>query len=211
VPADKYHRRPGVSSSSLRDFISSPAVFHRRHVLKADPPPASSSLERGTHVHRFVEVGEEQFRAECHVWPADLLTASGARSTSSEAKKWVASLPKGATILNSAELESITEQCHRILENTAARDLLEQVQWREFVVTWEQEGTPMRCRGDAATPDFWIDLKTTSKPDVLETWWRSVKDFKYHVQAAVYGWAARAAGWPDHDVTCPLEDAVAEL
>lgn len=196
----EYHRSAGVSASQLKDFLTSATLFHRKHVLRVHSPPATAALERGTLVHLWAEVGEEEFLRRVAVIPPALLTESGARSRSKKADEWAASLAPGQTIVTQAELDSILEQCHAITANSAARDLLDAVQWREFSVRWVQNGVAMRCRADAATPDTWVDIKTTRDVKPLDTWWRSVRDFGYATQAAVYRWAARAAGWPEHNL-----------
>jgi len=58
----------------------------------------------------------------------------------------------------------------------------------------------MRCRCDGATPEVWYDLKTTSDTTPLKTFWRSVLDYQYDLQAAIYEAAAQAAEWPEHSL-----------
>jgi hypothetical protein len=63
-------------------------------------------------------------------------------------------------------------------------------------VYWEEaNGDRLKCRFDAITSDgLALDLKTTREADILSGFWKSVVDFKYHLQDAWYRRGMEACG-----------------
>ena len=102
--------------------------------------------------------------------------------------------------LTAVDREKLWKQTRQILANPAAKQLIDSRIDAEFCATWDWEGHAMRCRCDGATEELWYDLKTTSDTTPLKTFWRSVLDYQYDLQAAVYESAAEAANWPDHSL-----------
>ena len=195
-PAEEYHSWPQISCSQLKDLASSPLGFYLRHVAKTAPPKTSDALSYGTLLHAWAELGEKPFWGRVSVAPADLVTATGQLGRA--AQQWLAEQPADAIPLSPSQREQLWQQTRQILANTAARELLEQAIDREFNVTWKWHGHEMRCRCDGATEAVWFDLKTTREAEPLRTFWRSVSDWGYDLQSAVYEAAAVAAGWPEH-------------
>lgn len=145
-----------------------------------------------------MEVGPDAFWSSIVEVPDEFTTESGTLSLGKAATAWRQSLPAGQTPLTRVTALSIRFQLDSVYRNRAARELIEQSKWREFSVRWAtEEGHRLRCRPDMATPTEWIDFKTTREVNPLQTWHRSVRDYGYGWQNAVYRLGLRAAGWPD--------------
>lgn len=188
-----------LNSSRVRDFIElGPAGYAARHVRQSNTPSASEGMQWGTLVHQWMELGEAEFRRQAVVMPLDFVTDGGAISQSAKAKKWLAENALGASILvTEKQLPQLSAQAAAIFAEPKARELLDAVQWREFSVRWQHpNGHLLRVRCDAATPECWIDLKTTKEARPSRDWWKSVRAFGYGLQSAMYRWAARECGWP---------------
>jgi hypothetical protein len=195
-PSAEYHGDPAyLSKSQIADFIKfGPQWFHDRHVARITPSPQSKSLAYGTLVHKWAEFGDEAFWERVRLAPPELVTATGAFSK--KADSWLAEQDPDSIPLTEVDRDSLKAQTTELLRNPAARHLLEDTIAREFSVRWEWHGHKVRCRPDAVTEEIWWDLKTTRDPRPLETWWRSVQDYLYAHQAALYQEGAKALGWP---------------
>ena len=195
-PNEEYHARQEVSCSQLKELAQSPVAFYLRYIRGVAPPKSSEALSFGTLLHLWAEVGEDSFWRRVTVAPENVLTATG--QFGKAAKEWQASLPAEAIPLAPADQEKLWHQTRQILANDAARAAMENSVDREFNITWRWFGHACRCRVDGATAEFFYDFKTTRDGDPKATFWSSVKQFKYDLQAAMYAAAAVAAGWPPH-------------
>lgn len=199
-PISAYHSDRDFLSSSLlaQWFRGGPAAFRSAQLRLGHDSPSTASLERGTLVHRCMEVGQAAFWGSVVEVPAEYVTEAGSISSGKAATAWRQSLPPDVIPLTAEMAGSIAEQIEAVHRNRAARELIEQGKWREFSVRWStDEGHRLRCRPDMATPCEWIDFKTTKELSPLRTWHRSVRDFGYGHQNAIYRMGLRAAGWPD--------------
>ena len=143
-------------------------------------------------------MGEERFWDALDIAPDEFLTATG--NLSKKGEDWLAAREPGRIGLTSVDREKLWKQTRQILANPAAKQLIDARVDAEFCVTWDWEGHAMRARIDGATPEVWYDLKTTSDTTPLKTFWRSVLEYQYDLQAAVYESAAEAADWPLHSL-----------
>jgi hypothetical protein len=195
-PSEEYHGRPEVSCSQLKELASSPLAFYLRHIRRVAPPKSGDSLSYGTLLHLWAEVGEQDFWQRAAIAPASVATSAGQLGKASE--EWAKTLAADAIPVSPADAEKLRLQTEQILLNDAARECIEQSIDREFNVRWVWNGHAMRCRCDGATSSYWYDFKTTRDYKPLDSFWRSVSDYGYELQAAVYESAAVAAGWPRH-------------
>ena len=210
-PVSEYHAdREYVSSSLLAAWWrGGPAAYRAAYLRPHDDSSATTSLERGTLVHLCLEIGPAEFWRRVTAVPSEHLTDSGAISSGKAATAWRRSLPPDAIPLPDAVSLSISDQIAEIYRNSAARELIEQSIWREWSVRWTtEEGHRLRCRFDMATPEVWCDVKTTREASPLRRWHRSVREFFYGHQSAVYRMGMRAAGWPDSPIRYLLTSTV---
>lgn len=195
-PAAEYHARPEISTSQLKELASSPLSYYLRYVRGIAPPKSGEALAYGTLLHLWAELGPDEFWRRCVVAPADVVTAAGQLAKAAES--WLKTLPEDAVAVSPADADKLRLQTDQILLNDAALECLENSVDREFNVRWLWHGHAMRCRCDGATASYWYDWKTTRDKDPLESFWRSVDEWGYDLQAAVYESASEACGWPAH-------------
>ena len=198
VPAAEYFGWPQTSASDLKEFHSSPLGYYERKVLGQVTRKQTPALKHGENLHLWHELGDERFWDSVELAPAEFLTATG--NLSKKGEDWLAGLAPGTLGLTEADRDKLWRQTRQILANPSAAQLIAARVDAEFSVTWDWNGHPMRCRCDGATEDVWYDLKTTSDETPLKTFWRSVLNFQYDLQAAVYESAAEAAAWPPHSL-----------
>jgi hypothetical protein len=180
----------------LKDYAESVLGYFLRHVEKSAPPKSSAAMQRGTLLHLLAEHYPNPVDHLVAIAPESVLTATG--QFGKAAQQWLADEVGDRVPTSADELASVKRQFGGLLRNPAAKTLLETSIDREFVLRWEWEGHPMRCRCDGATTEAIYDLKTTSDFAPLKTFGSSVKKFGYDLQAAVYGEAGVAAGMPPH-------------
>lgn len=193
-PAHEYHGWPETSASQLKELATSPRAYHQRFVLKNAPVKESASLSYGTLLHLWHEVGPETFWKRAIIAPPDAVTATGTFGKS--AAEWLATLPKDALPISPADAAKLRPQTDEILENPASAELIAQRVDSEFNIKFTRNGHACRCRVDGATAEVFYDLKTTRAVDPASTFDWECKEWKYHLQAALYGMAAVSAGWP---------------
>ncbi len=193
-PAHEYHGWPETSASQLKELAASPRAYHQRFVLKNAPSKESASLSYGTLLHLWHEVGPDDFWKRVQIAPADAVTATG--QFGKAAQSWLSNLPADAIPVSPADAAKLKPQTDEILANPASAELLAQRVDAEFNVKFTRNGHGCRCRVDGATAGVFYDLKTTRAADPAATFDYECKEWKYHLQAALYGFAAEAAGWP---------------
>lgn len=196
TPAEEYHRWTGVSCSQLKSLASSPLEFYARHIAGEAPPKRSASLDYGTLLHLWAELGEETFWNRVAVPGADVLTPTGQMGKA--AKEWIATQPADAIVISPSDRAQLWNQTRQILENSASARLLEESVDREFNVRFKWQGHDCRCRSDGATEKKWYDLKTTSEADPERSALRIIEKWNYDLQSAMYGEAAIQCGWEPH-------------
>ena len=196
---DTYHSdKEWLSKSMLWDFLEGPDLFHARHVARTLPPYAGGdAFKKGTLVHQWAEHGEDAWWSRVIQIPEDALGAGGRRTTATD--KWekerLAERPD-AILLKPDEILAYRLQFDAIKANPAFDELQQATTMREFSIRWTDEltGAHLKCRPDAATHTCLWDIKTTSEKYPLKTFWKSVVDYGYDIQAALYLEGAWAAG-----------------
>ena len=197
-PAEDYHRWSEVSCSQLKALAASPLEFYSRHVAGSAPAKRGQSLEYGTLLHLWAEIGEETFWSRVACPSDDLLTPTG--QVGKAAKAWIAEQPEGAIIVSPADRAQLWNQTRQILANKAAARLLDESVDREFNVRFRWNGHDCRSRIDGATASKFYDLKTTSEADPQKTAMLAMRKWHYDLQSAMYGEAAIQCGWEPHSM-----------
>lgn len=164
--------RTQLSYSSLKSFIKSPAHFlayKRRDFVE------SASMRLGTAVHSAL-LEPEEF--------AKIYDVTDLRKNTKAYKEMVALNPK-KIYLNNSDWRSIQEIKRRFAQNREATELLDFCSKRETEVKREIQGVPFRGFVDAMSKDVIVDIKTTQDASA-EGFSKSVYNFSYHLQAAIY-------------------------
>ena len=187
-----YHLWKEVSCSQLKALRESPRAFYLRHVLRAAPPKSNDSLDFGSLFHTWAELGGEQFWAAVEICPDNLCTATGAMAKKAEV--WLAGLAPGQIGISPADSDKLRAMTESLLRHDEVCRLIDATVDREFNVRFRWAGFDCRCRVDAATPDVFLDWKTTREPSPSVTFIRSVMDYGYHLQSAMYEQAQMAMG-----------------
>jgi hypothetical protein len=187
--ADQTYR----SCSTIKTFLDSPLLYHQRYIAKTLPPFSSPAMSHGTMLHSWLEHGDD-FLESLVVPPTERLTATGLLGK--DAEKWAENeAPPGSTLISPKEKAQLLAEVAAIRRHPACVEMLDQIVDREASVRWvSPDGHYLKCRYDARTPDFWIDLKTTSEQDILAGFWSPVLKYRYHLQDAWYRCGMEACG-----------------
>ena len=204
-PITEYHGdKSWFSKSSLWDLKKQgPQVFFARHISGVETSsPQSESLARGTLVHQWAELGDRAFTDLVTIIPADVLGAEGRRTQATA--KWLAeeqAKGPGRIFLKQEEFDSIKAQTDAIRANPIFDDLSAATTHREVSIRWRDVGSnlPLKCRPDAIAGSTIWDIKTTRDERPLESFWKSVVDYGYGLQAVLYMEGCRAAGFKVED------------
>lgn len=184
--AEDYHAARAASSTRLKEILRSPAHLHHMD----ENGKTSDALILGDAFHVAV-LEPERFRSKYAVAPkVDRRTKDGR-----EAWQMFVDANPGVRILTEDQHLAVTGMSRAILRHPMAFDLISSRTETELSMFWEQLMLPCKARIDAYSLEHRciIDLKSCENAD-HDAFGRSVANFKYHVQAAWYIDAARAAG-----------------
>ena len=126
--------------------------------------------------------------------PAEVLASNGHRRGKAYDQWKEEAERKGLIDCNAEEAWQLEVMLTHLLENPAAKALVEQTTETQVSVFFELNGHRCKVRPDGCTPTLWWDLKTTSS-----TWdkvYRSAMDFGYAEQEWLYCQGAKAVGLP---------------
>lgn len=194
--ADEYHAESEHdSSSTLRVFEDSPAeYYHRRVTGRIKRKPTTDDQRAGTAVHSGLLEPETLWRSVLPI-PVEVLSKSGAKA-GGKWEEWRDAHP-GTIHVKQEEFDLMRWQVGAVWENPRCADVLRAATAKEHNIFWEGE-IPLKCRLDAvAELDAVVtDLKSTRLSE--DHFWRSVRDYRYHRQAATYctGFEALYGAWP---------------
>jgi len=192
---DAYHaNETHRSCSRAKTLLDSPVLYYQRYIAKTLPPFSSSATDHGTLMHMWMEFGDD-FLERLVVPPSEKLTATGL--VGKEAQKWAENeAPTGAIVVPPKERAQLLAEINAIKANPAAAELMASIAEHEISAYWtDADGNNLKCRFDALTSDgLALDLKTTREADILCGFWKSVIDFKYHLQDAWYRRGMEACG-----------------
>ena len=184
LPAAEYHARPEISKSGLDKIAQFPALF-KAHQNR--PPDADDALIIGQATHTLT-LEPEKFTSEFAVMP------QGLDRRTKEGKALAAELEaSGKTILTNSQYELCSGIALSVRANTVALEYLTGG-FAEVSFTAEIEGVQVRGRADyLKTSGGLVDLKTT-KSASPKAFAKSIAEYRYHVQAALYTDLAEANG-----------------
>lgn len=183
----EYHASPGISKSGLDLINKSPAHYRW---ARENPTEPTAAMRIGTLTHLAV-LEPAEFAANCVVVPPiDRRTSAGKTAWAD----FLAENP-GKELMTSDEHTRIIGIRDAIQSHQMAKKLLNRISQVEVSTFWtdNETGVACRCRPDAILDnEVLIDLKTTA--DAGPGFVKSVRQFRYHVQAAFY--AAGTGGMP---------------
>ena len=177
----EYRAVKAYSKSDLDLISKSPALLEWS---KNAPSDGSDSVDLGTHLHCAL-LEPDVFAAEYIEAPKfDLRTKAG-----KEQKEAFESACAGKTVLDNDTYQQVINMRDSALAHPVARELLTQPGKSEASIFWELDGLKLKAR-----PDRIIDsehfgfhaLLDVKKTKDIDTFHFSVRDFRYHVQAAFY-------------------------
>ena len=176
------------SSSTLRLFEDSPGRYRLQRAGQLERK-ATDPQRLGTLSH-VVLLERHRVDDLVAVYPKDVLASNGAKSTNACAA-W--ELEHGGKLLvKEHEFNSAVDMADEVLENPAARDLIDRATIFERTIFWETETDKLKCRIDLGSElDHEIcDVKVSKESEAR--FHRAVEAYKYHCQAALYcdGFAA---------------------
>lgn len=173
MPNNEYHAYPGISKSGLDLIDRSPAHFFYKEASKQ-----SSAMAIGSALHCAVlepALFEKQYMLLRHV--TDKRTS---------AYKEACKVHDAEFVLTGKEADSIIYMQQALQNNPSAKELLDAEGWCEIAVfaTDPETGVLVKCKLDKLLKDLSsVDLKTTQD---LRDFYKSVANYRYHVQAAFY-------------------------
>lgn len=177
-----YHNSVGISKSGLDYIAKSPAVYQwSKHAPRAEAGKIKT-LDIGTALHTIVlepHLFDDQFAI---LPPLNLRTSKG-----KEEKAAFYQENRIKTIITSDESKQLSLMAKSVLAHPAARFLVESDGDVESSIFWIDKDTEELCRirPDKALPDhsILVDVKTTADINKFD---RSIGDYRYDVQAAMY-------------------------
>jgi exodeoxyribonuclease VIII len=188
MPSVEYHSMPAANSSKLKEILRSPA-----HV--------KFSIENGKTSDAFV-VGEAVHAAilEPLRFKEQYVTAPDVdRRTKDGRAAWQMFIDAnpGKIILTYDQMLSVSGMSESAMQHLMAHELIATLTETELTLVWEQIGVRCKARIDGYSLEHRaiIDLKTSGESVAPDAFARTVANLKYHVQAAWYIDAMRAAGF----------------
>ena len=172
----EYHASPAVSNSKLSRFLESPRLMNT-------PRKKTPSLRWGSLVHTII-LEPQLIGDEWAVMPEGLDKGKGAKAR--EEEFLIAN--EGKEIVSHDEFVQLSNIVAAVKQDNEAASLLAGVGVNESSYFWTDEATgiPMRCRPDRYREDgLLVDIKTTASVEHY-AFRRSVWDFGYDRQSALY-------------------------
>jgi len=175
LPAKEYFAKPEISKSGLDKIAQFPAMYL---AYKNRPPTPAEELVIGSATHTLT-LEPEKFEREYIVAPPnmDRRTKDG-KAAFSELEA------SGKQILSASQYELVSGMALSVRSNVTA---LELISGGNTEVSFDAElcGVQVKGRCDYLRSDGVADLKTT-KSASPRGFTRSIVDYRYHVQAAIY-------------------------
>ena len=177
LDATEYHQRPEISNSMLKWIAKSPAHFH--HHLGAHVAP-TKAMEIGTVYHTLL--------LEPQLIDSMVVVNDDSRNSTKFKEFKAANTDK--VILKEVEYTQLRDMAKSLLRTDWGKTLFTGEAKRELSLFWQDEdtGTACRCRIDLikmGNKPVLVDLKTTCDASE-EGFWKSIRNYDYHVQAAFY-------------------------
>lgn len=165
----EYNRRPEIRNSELSHIARSP--LHYRH-YKDNGSLQTKAMEFGSLVHLFV-LEPDLIDSNIQVVPKNTRKAT---------------VQTNKIIVSEQDYHRAENLSFSLLENDSVQNLLSQGnrEYSYFAEHWDS-GLNLKCKGDLVDTSrkMIVDLKTTESARPMD-FKRSIKDYRYDVQAAFY-------------------------
>lgn len=179
---EEYRKVKAWSKSDLDLIHQSPALIEWNRNAPSDGSPA---VDRGTDLHCAL-LEPDEFKAKYVRMPEYDLRSSAGRAN---AESFTESMARSGRIIQTAkEYDLVLAMRDSIMAHPTARAYLESQCRNEHSVFWNSDGLKLKCRPDCL-PDaelfgpLIVDVKKVSSMEHIV---RSIRDFRYYVQAPYY-------------------------
>ena len=169
-----------LSFSSLKAFARSPLSFVEYKTAKREP---TAAMEFGTLVH-MAALEPDRYRTEIAIWDG--------RRAGAEYKSFVECNPT-KRIITAKQAMDVRTAHTRLMEHGLSCGLLCDLDLREKPFEITHQGIPHRGIIDGMNNWAIVDLKVTQRVD-HHSLQRTIWEFKYYMQAAIYMRAAEMLG-----------------
>jgi len=181
IPNEKYHQGQGISSSMIKTYLKSPALYEASFITKTieknDPTPA---MILGTAVHTAIL--EPDLFAENYVQAPEI------NRRTKEGKALFAEFElanEGKTVLKPEEMDKIMSMTQSMLDHRLSKMLDNTINELSVVSTDPNTELLLKCRPDALHQEYCLDVKTC-KDGSPEGFQKAIFNFGYHISAAYY-------------------------
>ncbi|MBL6910366.1 MAG: PD-(D/E)XK nuclease-like domain-containing protein [Pirellulales bacterium] len=178
---------PYLSSSVMKLAIDSMMML-QLHLFGLLPRVETSGMRRGTNWHEIREFSYQSFLNTTAVMPDELCRADGSPRTNANAREFMET-HHDKQITSHKELEVLSNMEKAFWNNPAAARLEERVAHRENSYRVMNSGMlyGQKARIDALTSDgILLDYKTTTEQNVLASFGRVARRYKYGLSAVMY-------------------------
>lgn len=179
---DEYRKVKAWSKSDLDLLHQSPALIEWSRNAPSD---GSEAVERGTTLHcALLEM--EEFASRYVKMPEYELRTTAGKANAEHFKESMSG--GGRIVLTSEEYTLVSNMRDSVLAHPTARAYLESQCRNEHSIFWSRDEVKMKCRPDNL-PDwekFGITAVDVKKIDNIDHLARSIRMFRYYVQAPVY-------------------------
>lgn len=178
----EYRKVKAYSKSDLDMIHLSPSLLEWSRNAPSD---GSVAVERGTTLHCAL-LEREEFSSRYVKMPEYNMRTNEGKSNAEHFKESMSG--GGRIILTSDEYTLVSNMRDSVMAHPTARAYLESDCRNEHSIFWERDGIKLKCRPDCL-PDaevFGHVIADVKKIDNIDHLQRSIKQFRYHVQASFY-------------------------
>ncbi len=201
VSFDEYRRWDAINSSTLREARRSMA--HVKAAL-AEPDSDSDSKRLGRLVH--MGLLEPDRLKDVILPPINPKTGKPFGVDTKAYAEFVDQNP-GKQIASEEDLAAVAEVVNKVEQHPEARDVVlharsaakQNVRCVEASLVWQRHGVVCKARTDVLRPGIvWADIKTTTdaRPEAFS---KTIAEYGYHFQLAMYADGLKAVGQPEAD------------
>lgn len=187
LTAEEYHdEREHDSNTTLSWFAQSPALYYETRITGRIQPTTTDRMRLGNATHAAI-LQPDKLSQLVKVIPQEVLAKNGARSGNAW-KEWLAA-NGDAVLVKQHEYDLLRWQVDNVWQHPIASRHLRNITDCELSCFFQWNGTKLKARFDAVDSlgGAFCDLKCTAAN--IGEFWRHVKKFGYHRQAALYSTA----------------------
>lgn len=196
-----FRRRIGVATNSILKIIDTQTLGHYLHYIKTgqdeDAAPVKDTEAQliGRAFHCYV-LEPERFASTYGKLP-DFGSMQSAKNRARR-DEWLGYQPKDRVFLHPRQFDLVAGMRESLMRHRTARLMVERGQ-REVVFRWIDPETGLACQSKIDLFDeglaFALDLKSclSASEDLFG---RTIANYRYHVQHAMYAEASKAVGLP---------------